>query len=296
MSQQKPLRFSIVIPALNEARYIADTLDSLKEQDFGGRYEVIVVDNASTDDTAIIAERLGARVVKETRPGVCYARQKGTELAKGEIVISTDADTVFKKNWLTNMDKTFRTCDGCVAVAGPCKYTNGPLWGEIYPVFLFGFVYIVGKLTGRVVYITATNTAFKKGAWQGYNTELTQGGDELDLLRNLRKHGKVIFNLRNPSYTSARRLVRGLIYNIFVSFLTYYVLEYNLSRIFKHRFFGRAPTFRNEFSPKTLQFIQVFVVLAIVVLFSIYTRPGHYFVRISHNFIEKTSQDIRRKL
>src|SRR3989344_7510783 len=231
MTQHKPLRFSIVVPALNEARYIADTLDSIKRQDFTGSWEVIVVDNASTDNTAIIAERLGARVVKETRLGICYARQKGTELAQGEIVISTDADTVFKNNWLTNIDKAFQANKNCVAVAGPCKYTNGPLWGEIYPILLFGFVYIVSKLTGRVVYITATNTAFKKSTCSGYNTELTQGGDELDLLRNLQKRGKVIFNLNNPSYTSARRLVRGLLYNIFVSFLTYYVLEYNLSRI-----------------------------------------------------------------
>jgi len=296
MTQHKPLRFSIVVPALNEARYIADTLDSIKRQDFTGSWEVIVVDNASTDNTAIIAERLGARVVKETRLGICYARQKGTELAQGEIVISTDADTVFKNNWLTNIDKAFQANKNCVAVAGPCKYTNGPLWGEIYPILLFGFVYIVSKLTGRVVYITATNTAFKKSTWSGYNTELTQGGDELDLLRNLQKRGKVIFNLNNPSYTSARRLVRGLLYNIFVSFLTYYVLEYNLSRIFKHRFFGRAPIFRNEFSPKTLQFIQSFVVIAIVVLFAIYTRPGHYFVRKSHTFIETTSHGIRQRL
>jgi len=296
MSQKAPLRFSIVIPALNEARYIADTLDSLQKQDFSGRYEIIVVDNASTDDTSIIAERLGARVVKENRPGVCYARQKGTELAKGEIVISTDADTVFQNNWLTNIDKAFQKCAVCIAVAGPCKYTNGPLWGEIFPILLFGFVNLVYKLTGRVVYVTATNIAFKKSAWQGYNTELTQGGDELDLLRNLQKRGKLVFSFHNPTYTSARRLVRGLIYNIFVTFLTYYVLEYNLSRIFKHRFFGRAPTFRNEFSPKTLQFIQVFVVLVIVAIFAIYTSWGHFLVGKTHSFIEKTSHNLRQRL
>ncbi|MHB1711171.1 MAG: glycosyltransferase family A protein, partial [Acidimicrobiales bacterium] len=73
----------MVIPAYNEAGYLAGTLASLVRQDFTGVYEVIVVDNNSTDDTARIAESYGARVVREPRPGVCYARQAGPENRRG---------------------------------------------------------------------------------------------------------------------------------------------------------------------------------------------------------------------
>ena len=82
-------RFSVVIPCYNEELYIADALKSLQKQDFTGDYEVIVVDNNSTDNTATLAKKHGAKVVHEKRPGICWARQAGTEAARGEIVIST---------------------------------------------------------------------------------------------------------------------------------------------------------------------------------------------------------------
>ena len=49
------MRFSIIVPAYNEAAYLGRALDSLLHQDYTGRYEVIVVDNNSTDGTAAIA-------------------------------------------------------------------------------------------------------------------------------------------------------------------------------------------------------------------------------------------------
>jgi len=77
-------RFSIVVPCHNEAGYVADTLNSLRNQTFAGRYEIIVVDNNCTDETADIARELGARVVSEENPGVCWARQRGLRRAPGK--------------------------------------------------------------------------------------------------------------------------------------------------------------------------------------------------------------------
>ncbi|MHB1713049.1 MAG: glycosyltransferase family A protein, partial [Acidimicrobiales bacterium] len=211
-----------------------------------GVYEVIVVDNNSTDDTARIAESYGARVVREPRPGVCYARQAGTENSRGEIVVSTDADTTFPVSWLSTIDRAFSARPSCVAVAGPCTFTGAPWWGTIYPRVLFNIVFFVALVSGRVLYITATNISFKKAAWDGYDTRLTQGGDELDLLRRLRRQGKVVFLPGNPTLTSARRLQRGLAYNLCVSFLYYYVLAYLLNRIFRRPLLRTAPVFRTE--------------------------------------------------
>lgn len=287
-------RFSIVIPAYNESHYIADTLGSLKGQTYSGSYEVIVVDNNSTDLTASIARGLGATVVKETNPGVCWARQCGTAAASGEIVISTDADTTFKPDWLEKIDAKFTSNPKLVAVTGPCHYVNGPLWGEIYPRILFGFISVVHKLTGRVLYGTATNIAFKKSAWIGYETSLTQGGDELDLLRNLQHAGRITFDNSNPTQTSARRLVRGFIYNFVVTFLIYYILEYNLSRLFKRPIFSAMPIIRNEFSPKILTAFHVFLTLLLVIGFSLYTPPGHFMVKKAHWLVKSTTSRLDR--
>src|SRR5512140_592392 len=81
-------RYSVVIPAVDEAVDIGRCLSSLAAQDCRNGYEVIVVDNNSTDQTAEIAREHGARVVFESHPGVCWARQRGTEAARGEIVVS----------------------------------------------------------------------------------------------------------------------------------------------------------------------------------------------------------------
>ncbi|HSX44634.1 MAG TPA: glycosyltransferase family 2 protein [Candidatus Saccharimonadales bacterium] len=285
-------RFSVVIPAYNEAPYIAETLLSLKRQNFAGRFEIIVVDNNSSDATAEIARSLGANVVEEKNPGVCNARQRGTEVAQGEIVISTDADTQFRVDWLSRIDGTFSIHKDAVAVVGSCHYSDGPIWGLIYPYLLFGLISTIYRVTGRTYYATATNIAFKKSAWHGYNTTLTQGGDELDLLRNLRKQGRVVFANGNPTLTSARRLARGFIYNFFVSFLIYYVLEYNLNRIFKRRILGSAPHFRNDFSPKILSLFNAAIIGFLLTLVITQHNARHYVVHETTRVIKDTSRAI----
>ncbi len=239
-------RFSVVIPAFNEEELLGSCLDSLLGQDFAGPYEVIVVDNNSTDGTASLARARGATVVQESRPGVCWARQCGTAQSSGEIVISTDADTVFRSDWLTRIDRAFRVAPERVAVAGPCHFVDAPWWGRIYAWVLFRLVALIARLTGRVTYITATNIAFRKDAWPGYDTRVTQGGDELDLLRRLRPLGPVAFDLDNPVFTSARRMHRGFAYNVVVTFFFYYLLGYGLNRLTARTVVGMAPAVRDS--------------------------------------------------
>jgi glycosyltransferase involved in cell wall biosynthesis len=237
-------RFSVVIPAYNEAAFLGSCLDSLLAQDYHGAYEIIVVDNNSTDATADIARSRGVSVVHEPKPGVCSARQCGTTAARGEIVVSTDADTTFGSDWLSRIDRAFRDDPARVAVAGPCRFADPPWWGRVYTGVLFTVVSIVATLTGRILYVTATNIAFRKSEWPGYDTDATQGGDELDLLRRLRSRGSVAFLHGNPTFTSSRRLHRGLAYNIVVTCLYYYVLGYALNRMTGRRVVGMAPAFR----------------------------------------------------
>ena len=241
-----PMRFSIVVPAYNEAAYLGRALDSLLHQDFNGRYEVIVVDNNSTDGTAAVAAQYGVSVVKEPQQGVCAARQRGVDCATGEIIISTDADTTQPRDWLRTIDARFAESERVVAVAGPCRYQDPSWWAKAFPILLFGLVAKIYALTGFVFYVSATNIAVRRTAFPGYDLKLTQGGDELDLVRRLRPRGHVSWERQNVVTTSARRLQRGLLYNIFVSFLVYYLLAYWFNRLSQRQAFGMAPAFRHE--------------------------------------------------
>lgn len=239
------LRFSVVIPAYNEAGFIGACLDSLLLQDFTDPYEIIVVDNNSTDDTALIARARGAIVVREERQGVCWARQRGTELAAGEIIVSTDADTLYRSDWLSRIDREFRSDGTRIAVAGPFRFIDAPWWGRTWTRGLFGYVRVVSRVVKRVPYIAAANVAFLKSAWPGYDTHATQGGDELDLLRNLQGRGTVAYVPDNAVFTSSRRLAQGLIYNVLVALFYYYVIGYLMNRLASRPLIGMAPAFRS---------------------------------------------------
>jgi glycosyltransferase involved in cell wall biosynthesis len=222
------MRFSVIVPAYNEGAYLGRALHSLQHQDYDGNYEIIV------------------RVVGEPRQGVCAARQRGVDCAQGEIIVSTDADTTQPPDWLRTIDAGFHTSDKVVAVAGPCRYQDPSWWAKAYPTLLFGLVAAIYALTGFVFYVSATNIAIQRSAFPGYDLKLTQGGDELDLLRRLRRRGFVNWLRHNVVTTSARRLQRGLVYNFFVTFLVYYVLAYWLNRLSQRQTFGMAPAFRQE--------------------------------------------------
>jgi hypothetical protein len=241
-----PPRFSIVVPAYNEADYLPATLRSLCAQHSDAGVEILVVDNNSSDATAEVARSFGVKVVSEPQPGVCQARQRGLLEAAGTIVISVDADTVYPPGWLARIESAFEQWPDAVAVAGPCRYVDPPWWMAGFSRILFAAVSGVYRQTGWVGYVTATNTAFRRDEFGGYDLSLTQGGDELDLLRRLRARGRVVWNPSNPVLTSSRRQTRGLFHTLVVSFLIYYLLAYWLNRFASRSVLGRAPVIRRS--------------------------------------------------
>jgi glycosyltransferase involved in cell wall biosynthesis len=294
-------RFSVVIPCYNEEDFLAGTLDSLCAQRYEGQVEIVVVDNNCTDGTVDIAAARGVRIVREANRGVCNARQAGTEVSQGEIVVSADADTLYAPDWLTKIDKSFGRGDHVVAVVGPCRYKDGPQWGRLYARALFGAVHLVYRMTGRVYYVTATNIAFRRDCWPGYDVGLTQGGDELDLLRNLRRRGTVVYDHTNPSHSSGRRLTRGFVYNLFATFLVHYLLTYFVNRLFQRRLLGSAPAFRQSQSrtARGLRSLATAALAAFLVLLVLpFTHPMRYVVGKSDavtDYIAATAHRIGRR-
>jgi glycosyltransferase involved in cell wall biosynthesis len=95
---------SIVIPARNEAGRIAQCLHSLRNQSLApDRYEIIVVDDGSDDDSAGVAQRNGARVIRQPKYGAAVARNRGIAEARGDIILFTDADCIAEEHWIERL-------------------------------------------------------------------------------------------------------------------------------------------------------------------------------------------------
>jgi len=104
-------RFSFVLPCRNEEASVGECIDNIRKAARGSSYEIIIVDNSSSDRSAELARRAGARVLEEKRIGYGAALLRGISAARGEIIIMGDADgtydfSEFKKlvNKLSNSD------------------------------------------------------------------------------------------------------------------------------------------------------------------------------------------------
>lgn len=107
------VRISIVIPVYNAGMYLADCLESIRRQ---GRasYEVILIDDGSTDDSAAICDAFAAQdsrfcVIHKKNEGVSAARNKGLDLARGEYVMFVDSDDLLPADALDNMSAATET-------------------------------------------------------------------------------------------------------------------------------------------------------------------------------------------
>ncbi|PUA34213.1 MAG: hypothetical protein B9J98_01075 [Candidatus Terraquivivens tikiterensis] len=96
---------SVVIPAYNEEEAIGPTIEEFKQviEMMNVDYEIVVVDNNSTDKTAEVATKHGARVVREVRQGYGNACIKGLREARGKIIVLTEADRTFAARDLKKM-------------------------------------------------------------------------------------------------------------------------------------------------------------------------------------------------
>ncbi len=112
------MRFSVIIPTRNRCTLLTDILRSLCAQSFpSDDYEILVVDNGSTDGTKQIVEKCqstsSVRVgyFLESNIGLHWARHTGARNAQGEILVYTDDDALAEQDFLINLDKAYRVLD-----------------------------------------------------------------------------------------------------------------------------------------------------------------------------------------
>lgn len=217
---------SFIVPAHNEQACLARTLQAIHEaaRITGRSYEIVVVDDASTDVTAAIARQHNARVVSVSHRQIAATRNSGARAAAGEYLFFVDADTTINP---VAVAAALRAMDRGAAGGG------GPTWidkNEIVPAYIRLVVYlgVIGaKLIGFTggAFMFCTRAAFH--ATGGFNERLywsEEGGFALALKREGRfvvLWKPVLTSGRRFRKTSALQLMAGGVRMIFSPFKTF---------------------------------------------------------------------------
>jgi len=194
---------SIIIPSLNEEKYIEETLKSMKNQDFEGEYEIILVDGGSKDKTIKIAKKYTNNIIKIGR-GISKARNRGAKESKGNILIFVDADTRLLYNTVSVIEKTFKKKE---VVAATCPTVPGPAVKDFIPYWAFN-VLMEKSIKSKKAKIPGWCFACRKSVFEslgGFDESLSTGED-FDLSSKLSKKGKIVFMKETFSITSPRRI------------------------------------------------------------------------------------------
>lgn len=238
------MRLSIVIPAYNEAQYLRDCLESvyagIRQTAYKRQVEVIVVDNAPTDDTAEVARSVArVRVVHEARKGLTRARQAGLLAARGDIVGYLDADVRMMPDWIDRILVELDRDPGIVCISGPCTYYGVSKLRAV-------LVWLYWNLLAMPVYwitrymVLGGNFAARKEALQkigGFDGDIAFYGEDTNIARRLHTVGKVKFTRRIQVAASARRFnVEGIWITTFIyvmNFLSEVILKRPVTRTYQ---------------------------------------------------------------
>lgn len=158
------MKISIVIPVYNEAASLGACLEAIAAQ-AETPYEVIVVDNNSTDGTAAIAAGYSfVTLLSEERQGVAHARNRGFDAASGDIIGRIDADTLLPPSWVGQVRAIFQDSPAS-AVSGAPHYYDFALAGVADAIDLYLRVRLARRLKDTN-FLWGANMAVRRSAWQ----------------------------------------------------------------------------------------------------------------------------------
>jgi glycosyltransferase involved in cell wall biosynthesis len=218
--------FSVIVCAFNEEQLLPGCLHSLLQQSFPP-YEIIVINNASTDRTAAVASIPGIRVVDEPRKGLVVARETGRCVSTGDVLVYVDADCRAPREWLGLVAQEFASPHQPVAVTGPYRFYDWDIIGRVlvrmYDYSLAPLTHVLAQYVfclGAVLY--GGNFAVRRDALEtigGFDTSIEFHGEDTNLARRISKAGRVRLRQRCWVFTSARRyktMGRGKVFGLYV--------------------------------------------------------------------------------
>ncbi len=201
----KDPEISVIIPTLNEEKYLKRCLFSLRDQDFDGRYEIIVGDSYSEDNTLEIAKKYADKIVLvDKRGSASYGRNAGAKVSKGKILVFLDADTYVSRNFLSEISRTFEDKE-VVAATGPAFFDHEKfITKQYFAIDLFKFLIKIKKpFFSGVFTVVRRDIFFQIGGWP----EDVFPGEEIEFSRKLWKvKGKFVWLKDVFVLVSSRRL------------------------------------------------------------------------------------------
>jgi glycosyltransferase involved in cell wall biosynthesis len=203
---------SVVIPCHNYARYLPEAVSSVLAQTFAA-WELVVVDDGSTDDTAEVTQRLIAghpdrriRLLRQANAGVSAARNTGIEAAGGRYILPLDADDVIAP---TMLEKTVAVLDGdpgvAIASTDVFTFTDDDLPPQVMPLPAYSRELLLQRL------IMFYCSLYRREAWQtvgGYD-ETMRAGEDWDFWIGCAEHGFDAYHIHEPLF-GARNKDTGL--------------------------------------------------------------------------------------
>jgi GT2 family glycosyltransferase len=186
-------RISVVVCSYNGAQTIRETLEGLRRLEYPN-YEVIVVDDGSTDATPAIAKEYGVRLISGPNRGLSHARNVGLRAAGGDIVAYIDDDAWPDPYWLTYLAAAFRRT-AHAGIGGPNIPPPGDAdVGACVANAPGGPIHVLLDDT-EAEHIPGCNMAFRKSALArigGFDEQFRRAGDDVDICWRLRAHGMTI--------------------------------------------------------------------------------------------------------
>ena len=192
---------SFIVPAFNEATLLGATVDALHAaaDTLGEAYEIVVVDDGSTDATAEIALSRRARVVSVSYRHIAATRNAGARAAAGDLFIFVDADTIACSVVTSAAVAAMRT--GAVGGGAALRFDGAvPLFARVLTPSVLWIFRIVGVAPG--CFLFCTRTAFF--AVGGFD-EAFFGAEDVVMSNALKRHGRFTV-LREAVTTSGRKL------------------------------------------------------------------------------------------
>ncbi len=221
-------KVSVIIPAINEQKLLPSTLESVKIQTYRN-LEVIVKDGLSTDKTADVARKHGAKVVSLRDSSAGEARNQGAQHASGDVFVFLDADTLLAHDTVSKLIDDFRKYDAVLVFP---RYLTREQANEIdskpsyiVRVFVkswFTFEDLFRKYADRYaggMCMSCDAAAFRKIG--GFNERL-KVCEDIEISYRFKKIGPVICDHNIVVYPSARRYLKG---GVLRSLLTYLVFR-----------------------------------------------------------------------
>jgi glycosyltransferase involved in cell wall biosynthesis len=191
---------SFVIPAYNESRSIAAAIAAIRGAmaEIGGDYEIVVADDASSDDTAAIAQAAGARVIPASHRQIASTRNTGARASGGDRLFFVDADTQVTQ---AVVRAALAALDTGVVGGGarPIFEDEAPGWA--HPIMTAVIVSMRWFRLAAGCFVFCRRDAFEAvGGWD----ERHFAGEEIMLSLALRRHGRFVI-LRETVVTSSRK-------------------------------------------------------------------------------------------